>query len=238
MPEPTDSSRVEGVPVSTGAEGVLPEPRRTGHRLLDLSVAISAIVISLVSLTVAIHHGRVQQKLVAANSWPFLTWQTSYDFGGGHHTFSLMIANSGVGPAILKKLVVRYDGKPVRGWLELLQECCGVSREITVDELQSVGFESGGQPKSIIRASESAVLLRLARLPERPQILERLGAARLKLSFEACYCSIVGECWESDLRTFDPSPAQQCVASPEDYIEIGAGFDDTEVLPVLKATQE
>ncbi len=223
------------VPIHASAEGVHIEPRKTGHRLLDLSIAASAILISLVSLTIAIHHGRVQQKLVAANSWPFLTWRTSNDFSAGHQTFSLMILNSGVGPAALKQLVVRYDGKPVRGWLELLQACCGVERDFSLDKLRDIGFESGGMPKGIIRPNEDVILLRLARLPDRPQIWEHLGAARLKLTFEACYCSIIGECWQSDLRRLDPQPTEQCEAGPDDYIEVGAGFDDTPALPVLQS---
>ena len=67
------------LPVNVSADGVHPEPRKSGHRLLDFAIALSAIVISLISLTVAIHHGRVQERLVAANSWPFLFWSTSIE---------------------------------------------------------------------------------------------------------------------------------------------------------------
>jgi hypothetical protein len=224
----------EPPPVNIGAEGVHAEPKRTGHRLLDLSIALSAILISLTSLAIAIHHGRVQQKLVAANSWPFLTWTTSYDHDGGRHTFSLLLINSGVGPAKLEKLVVRYDGKPVRGWVELLQACCGVSRDFKPSEASDIGFVGGGQPKTVIRANQTAQLLRLERLADRPQVWERFVAARQDLGFEACYCSIIGECWESDLRSLDPRSVGQCVASPEDYLEFGAGFDDAPTLPFIE----
>jgi hypothetical protein len=232
MSEPPAHTNAE-VPVNTSAEGVHAEPRKIGHRLADLSIALSAIVISLISLSVAIHHGRVQQKLVAANSWPFLRFDTSNDFGEGKQTFSLSIINSGVGPALLKSLVVRYQGKPVRGWLELLQKCCGVSQDIDLNDLRSIGFESGMGPKGVIRADARALLLRLRRLPEKSWIWERLGAARLQLEFDACYCSIIGECWRSDLRALDPEPTEQCEATPDDYIEMGAGFDDTTTLPVV-----
>lgn len=226
----------ESLPVNTGAEGVHAEPKRTGHRLLDLSIAVSAILISLTSLAIAIHHGRVQQKLVAANSWPFLTALTSNDFGEGRQTFSLLILNSGVGPAALKRLVVRYDGKPVRGWVELLQACCALARDFKLSEFQDIGFVSGGRAKGIIRANQHVLLLRLARLPERPRIWEQFGAARLKLTFDACYCSIIGECWESDLKTLDPRSVQQCDATPDDYVEVGAGFDDQPNLPVIEGS--
>lgn len=224
-------------PVTASAEGVHAEPRRTGHRLLDLSIAISAILISLSSLAIAIHHGRVQQKLVAANSWPFLTWTTSNDFGEGRQTFALMLLNSGVGPAKLEKLVVRYDGKPVRGWVELLQACCGIPADFQPADFEQVGFVSGGSPKGVIRANQQVILLRLARLPERPEIWERFGASRLKLSFDACYCSILGECWESDLKSLEPRSVGQCEASPDDYLETGAGYDELPDLLVIEEPQ-
>jgi hypothetical protein len=65
--ESEQASLVTETPVNVHAEGVHPEPRKTGHRAIDFSIAASAIVISLISLAVAIHHGRVQERLVAAN---------------------------------------------------------------------------------------------------------------------------------------------------------------------------
>lgn len=234
MSDPEKRPPAESLPVNTGAEGVHAEPKRTGHRLLDLSIAVSAILISLTSLAIAIHHGRVQQKLVAANSWPFLTWTTSYDHDGGRQLFSLMLLNSGVGPAKLEKLVVRYDGRPLRGWVELLQACCGVPRNFRPGDASDIGFVGGGQPKGVIRANQTVQLLRLERLSDRPQVWERFVAARQELSFEACYCSIVGECWESDLQSLDPRSVGECDASPDDYLEFGAGFDERPVLPYIE----
>src|SRR5690349_24634757 len=99
-------------PVNTGADEVHAEPRKTGHHFLDLTIAFAAILISLISLAVAIHHGHVQQRLVAASSWPFLR----FDFDnsradGGGQTVTYSIINSGVGPAVLKSFVVEYQGK-------------------------------------------------------------------------------------------------------------------------------
>jgi hypothetical protein len=216
-------------PVSISTEGVHPEPRKTGHRLVDFSIALSAIVISLISLAVGIHHGRVQERLVAANSWPFLRWGPSHHSDERGQRFSIYIANSGVGPALLKGLVVRYRGKPVRGWVELLQECCGLERQLSDLNLPALGFVTGGQPKGVILPHDRVTLISLTRLPQNPQIWERLSAARRDVTFEACYCSILGECWKSDLQTLDPERTAQCSGGPEDYLEIGAGFDEASI---------
>jgi hypothetical protein len=232
MSEPSATHKPEP-PVQISTEGVHPEPRKTGHRLVDFSIALAAIVISLVSLGVGIHHGQVQERLVAANSWPFLAWQSANEQDERGQRFSIFIKNVGVGPALLESLVVRYKGKPVRGWYELLQECCGVEKQARLD-LPALGFFSGAQPKGVLPGGDTAILISLWRLPDKPQLWERLGGARLDLEFEACYCSILGECWKSDLRSMKQTPVEECKAGPDDYIEVGAGFDEQKVLPVLR----
>ena len=220
-------------PVSISTEGVHPEPRKTGHRLVDFSIALSAIVISLISLAVGIHHGRVQERLVAATSWPFLSFVSSNEQDARGQRFTISIGNSGVGPALLKSLFVRYKGKPVRGWFELLEQCCGLERTATLD-LPALGFFSGGTPKGVIPPGQSVILLSLWRLPQSPQLWERFGGTRMDLTFEACYCSILGECWKSDLRTMEQTAVEECKAGPDEYVEVGAGFDEMKTLPLLK----
>jgi hypothetical protein len=78
-------------------------------------------------------------------------------------------------------------------------------------------------------------LISLWRVPDNPQLWEHLGATRLDLEFEGCYCSILGECWRADLRTMKPARVADCKAGPDDYVEVGAGYDDVKVLPVLKS---
>jgi len=55
------------------------EIRKTGHRWIDISAAGCALVVSITSLFVAIHHGQSMERmaeanarLVEANSWPLL----------------------------------------------------------------------------------------------------------------------------------------------------------------------
>lgn len=45
-------------------------PHHTGHRWVDYVIAGTALLVSVISLWVAVGHGRTMEKLVAANSWP------------------------------------------------------------------------------------------------------------------------------------------------------------------------
>src|SRR5438045_7304822 len=79
---------------------------KTGHTWVDMTVAFSALFISVVSLGIAILHGRTMEKmaeanarLVAANSWPFLSYSAGTNTTNGVTRIHMRVVNSGVGPA-------------------------------------------------------------------------------------------------------------------------------------------
>lgn len=223
-------------PLSADADGVRLEPPRTGHRLLDFAVAGSAILISLISLGVAVHLGQVQQRLVAANSWPFLHFASSSGTEDGTQQVSVGIANDGAGAAILKSLVVRYQGKVIRGYVELLQACCGLRQGVTKADLgDNIGLGEESSLIGVLRAREKVTMLTLRRTSSNVELWQRFSAARGALTFQGCYCSIVGDCWTSDLHTLDPKPVKSCHRDPSDYLELGAGLDGDWTLPVVEA---
>src|SRR3984885_15689531 len=86
---------------------LVPDIRKTVHRLADLAVAFSALFVSLCSLGIALHHGRTMQRLVEANSRPFIQITTS----GGHpategsasQVLSVQISNPGAGAARVER---------------------------------------------------------------------------------------------------------------------------------------
>src|SRR4030095_11792395 len=94
---------------------------RTGHRLLDLAVPVSALLISVISLVIGIHHGRTMQemaqanaRLVQANSWPLLQYTTGNANDKGDPEITMKIENAGVGPAKLISLEIFQDDKRLR----------------------------------------------------------------------------------------------------------------------------
>ena len=201
-----------------------------------MAIAGSAILISLISLGVAIHLGHVQARLVAANSWPFLQFASSSGAEKDEQFVSVAISNDGAGPAILKSLVVRYQGTPVRGYVELLQACCGLRQGVSkADVGDDIGLRQESSLIGVVRAREQVTMLALRRNASNTDLWQRFSAARGALTFQACYCSIVGDCWTSDLRTLDPKPVPSCHSDPNDYMELGAGLDGDWKLPVLES---
>ena len=115
------------IPVQTSVDDVHAHAHKTGHSWVDLAIALSATAISVISLLVAIGHGRTEEKLVAASSWPFLTFDTTKNgLQAGSRVIDLHLQNSGVGPARVQWVRMSLDGTPLRSRADLMSRCCGV----------------------------------------------------------------------------------------------------------------
>lgn len=101
----------------------------SGFSWLDISLALSAFFVSLVSLGLAIHNGRTMEKLVAANSYPNIefSYGNAFDFHDGRGPrpgVYLSLENTGIGPARLRALELSFAGRPVANLHALLDICC------------------------------------------------------------------------------------------------------------------
>ena len=62
----------------------------------------------------------------------------------------------------------------------------------------------------MIRAGDEIDILHLPRAPKKEAVWQKLDAERFKMKFYACYCSILGTCWASDLTDIDPKEVKEC----------------------------
>jgi hypothetical protein len=68
-------------------------------RWLEMAIAISALTTSISSIIIAVYHGRTMERLVQANSIPYIGGGFSDVSPEGARVLSLDLLNSGVGPA-------------------------------------------------------------------------------------------------------------------------------------------
>jgi hypothetical protein len=208
----TEPGGVQDPPLHVEPEGVKPELRRVGHRWVDLTIALTAILLSLVSLAVAIGNARTQEKMVAAATWPLLQFDSTNVGPNGERKLELKVTNTGVGPALLKDVRVSYRDRPVKGWPFLLMECCGWNREVnaTVQREPIGSVISNGLSGSIIRPGEELTFIEMVRTPVNAEVWDRLDQAVWELKFDACYCSVFDECWRSDLDSLEARRVKRC----------------------------
>src|SRR6266498_1285093 len=94
--------------------GAVPEDQKE-TRGASRYEAIIATLIGLLAVSVASYTAYMQRQQVRAAVWPILEFDSS-NAPDIHYTLS----NKGVGPAIIRHVIVMADGQPMRNWKEAL----------------------------------------------------------------------------------------------------------------------
>ncbi|HZZ67551.1 MAG TPA: hypothetical protein VFE18_05205 [Phenylobacterium sp.] len=189
--------------------------RVTGERGLDIVLGGSAILISVISLIVAIHQGQIMDKMAQADTWPYLDFVASNLDDTGHENVSLTILNSGVGPAKIESIELTYDGVPLRDGGDLLRRCC-VPKGV-------VQYHAATVADRVLPPKEPLVLF--AERPETmtPDQRAKLDAARASIQARICYCSALDKCWVRDTTHRKAEDIASCPIPKVAYGETSAG---------------
>jgi hypothetical protein len=168
---------------------------RTGRGWLDITLAVSAVFISLMSLFLAIQHGRVMERMVEASTWAFVTVNFSNADATNFTPHNrLTVMNKGVGPAKVEDLEVFYQGVAQPG-----------PRALVNAILKTGGQETHGYIKSdvqgiVLSAKEEVNFLDFNTSSYSPEQYTALNQATSTLQFRACYCSVLDQCAIFDSR--------------------------------------
>ncbi|PYK42107.1 MAG: hypothetical protein DME46_12310 [Verrucomicrobia bacterium] len=98
--------------------GAVPEEKQT--RGASRYEAVIATFVGLCALCVSGYTAYMQRQQVRAAVWPILQFDSS-NAPDIHFT----LANKGVGPAIIRDVILKVDGQPVRNWREALERILG-----------------------------------------------------------------------------------------------------------------
>ena len=183
---------------------------KTGHSHVDLILGSLAVLMSGVSIFIAVHHGQTMEKLVEANSWPNISYQTGNELPGQPQAITLALRNTGVGPARIDSFEVFYKDTPVRNFSQLLKTCCDAKSDYF-----SVSIVRG----EVLPARDEIDFLTFSAGHNKPDVWEALNQKRMNVRVRVCYCSVFDECWERDSRLTRPTPVKECV--PSQPIEYG-----------------
>jgi hypothetical protein len=206
------ASRSKGRAVTPETE-LVPEIRKTGHRLADLAVAFSALFVSLCSLGIALHHGKTMQRLVEANSRPFI--QIKISDGRSEHppsqVLTVTMSNPGAGAARVERFSIFIDDKPVGDISAALLQLADLPAKSTdLDGILGPMTYVSMAP-SYIKAGSDQTVLHWARTASDAAVWDKVVDVEAQhLKFETCYCSIFDECWVENSQTFRPTPVKSC----------------------------
>jgi hypothetical protein len=191
---------IKAAPEETRVEGPevhVPHAPHTGHRWWDFAIGGTALLVSLISLYVAIHHGEIMEKLVAANSWPNIEAGGNVVEGKtpGTARFEIAVRNNGVGPARVESLELWDAGTPITDAALLAKRIKaagdGGSLNARLEGASIVGQVVGARETVSVVAFETPETARWS-LP-----MIKLAS---QLQTRVCYCSVFDECYVADSR--------------------------------------
>lgn len=139
----------------------------------EMIVALSALVVSLVTTVVSIYSAHTDRQYAKASVWP----QLEMFHNNGPDVFELTVTNRGNGPAIIKYARVEYEGRFPKSWRDF-EDVPDLSTSVIGRRTISPGQEI----KPLRYAGDH---------------VGYFMDMSSKLNFTLCYCSIYDECWTS-----------------------------------------
>lgn len=172
----------------------------------DLIFSLCALVISVVAVAASLYQLRMASASIAAQTWPYLTLGWNYT----HDQTSLVVDNDGLGPALIRDVVLTVDGKPQPNVIGALRQIVsGSNGSLTLDALTSGVVMRAGQ-------SLHAFTVRSA------DWNERIRRALPRFDAQICYCSVLGRCWKISLKANQPFDVSGCIEHNPSGLKIPA----------------
>ncbi len=165
---------------------------------------VIATLVGVLALAVSGYTAYTQRQQVRAAVWPILEYESS-----NLPDIHLTMANKGVGPAIVRHVIVRVDGKPVKNWTEALEKIAGPGRHFYESDMSGHVFAAGESMNIFTPLDDNHKPFAFDNTdPLRPT----LNKGRLRVSVEICYSSTLGESWtlRSDAYTSSTVETRTC----------------------------
>ena len=198
-------------------------PAHTGHSWLDISLALCAMFVSVITLIVAIEHGRTMERMADANtrmveasSWPFIEFSTHNVDEHGNANVRLVLNNQGIGPARIQTFEMWYNGQPIAAPMDLIKTCCQTNPAERA-QLSKTVWAVGLAAPSILRAGDHTDFFTALQNKDNKDLWEKFNVERDKVSVRICYCSVFDECWIGSGHTTEADRVAKCPVPPVPY---------------------
>ena len=145
-----------------------------------------ATLIALLAVAVSAYTAYVQRQQVRAQVWPILEYGTDNE-----PELRLWLANKGVGPALIRHVVITVDGNPAADWTTAVRNLFG--KRVDRHGIYSYSQEMiGGR---VLSAGEHLAMFTPHFGPSQQDLRAAFDQDRFRIGVEICYCSTLGDCW-------------------------------------------
>lgn len=157
------------------------KPQKQKNKLdTGVIIGLTAIVINLITVSVYIYQANIMREQLHASSWPYLEWLLIFNQETG---LKLELTNNGVGPALIKDVQMKLNGKEVKPdslFIELLGTTAFPHLTSRVEN-RVLSSQSSIRPFQIVNQEWAS------------KIFLKLNSS--KFEFKVCYESIYGDKW-------------------------------------------
>ncbi|MFA0791826.1 hypothetical protein ACCI51_14830 [Microbulbifer echini] len=179
---------------------------------LNLVIAISAIMISLASFYATYLQARAANQQVKVMTMPVIQFSHgNYDEESNQNKITFNFHNAGSGPAILKSVNFNYKNTDYSSTHDFLRACCREEYKTMLDTFNKRlathhpplddGFEISAEINEVIVPAQSEYpFYSLSRGTATSELWKKLDRERWSLSISACFCSPLGNCYESNSK--------------------------------------
>ncbi|HJV91269.1 MAG TPA: hypothetical protein VJ623_13255 [Holophagaceae bacterium] len=141
----------------------------------------TALFVSFCTLAVYAYQAKVMKEQQHVSVWPYLEWAT-----GNVKDFHITVKNKGVGPALIQKVEMTLDGKPVHTATELVSAVRGPDWSLQ-------GLINSSLEGRVMSPGEEVSPITITDVTEGRAFEGQLRKHAFQLRIT--YCSIYGDCW-------------------------------------------
>ncbi len=156
-------------------------------------IALSAVLLSVCGLFIAIYEAALTRREQRASVWPSVQVSASTT----DEQVEIWVQNAGVGPARILAAALSHRGEPRKDWADLIRRSGMDSEGVSFyrSMIQGRVLPRDSDPETIFRVTDEDGAGDSASLKElRRELLEG------RIDVTLCYCSVYDDCWTSSLQ--------------------------------------
>ena len=181
----------------SAGDTIAPVPEEKMTRGASRYDAVIATLVGFLALCVSGYTAYVQRQQVRAAVWPIL------EFDSSNSPIQFTLANKGVGPAIIRNVIVKVDDLPVRNWREALGKLLGQKEFRGKENDMSGHVFSAGESRTVFTPHDADG--KPLTFDKSNPLWVKMNKDRERVTVEISYSSTLGECWT--LRSGGPTSA-------------------------------
>ena len=188
--------------------------------LAALITAVAAVVITLEQTKVMREEAELERKNARISVLPSVWLSTYIDDTDGEAYYKVVLTNKGLGPAVIERFDVSYQGLPVYNWDELVRKMAAhVGSEKSFEENFLRSSRSPVSPGLMLEAGGVAYPLQVDNNSD-PDGIRLLMRGSMDMVISLCYCSLYRDCFRTELFK-RPQEIDSCESSEKPFISHG-----------------